>query len=71
MSKLVKKNALFKKGIQNFIFFKKSIQNFIVILVMSKLVKKMNFFTRNKKKANSLCGKEPTMHHGVNGSNPA
>ena len=24
-----------------------------------------------KKKANSLCGKEPTMHHGVNGSNPA
>ena len=44
MSKLVKKNALFKTGIQNDFFFKKSIQNFIVILVMSKLVKKKELF---------------------------
>ena len=70
MSKLLKKMHFLKQEFK-MIFFQKVNTEFHCDSSNVKISKKMNFFTRNKKKANSLCGKEPTMHHGVNGSNPA
>ena len=70
MSKLLKK-CTFKTGTQIWCFFQKANTEFHCDSSNVNISKKMNFFTRNKKMDNSLCAKEPTMHHGVNGSNPA
>jgi hypothetical protein len=51
---------------------KNLIDIFIVILVMSKLVQNNALFLIGLKIAgNSMCAKQPTLHHGVSGSNPA
>ena len=77
MSKLVKKMHFLKQGFKmifysKWFFFQKVNTEFHCDSSNVKISKKKRtFFTRNIKKANSLCGKEPTMHHGVNGSNPA